>query len=216
MCVIDLSRVVFVDFNFLEMFFFKYFVESEEVIVFDLKCFLKVFKFVRSRDMFVFCKGGENFFEVGLFGDENMWFKFFLIDVNIFEIEILSLLWIVKVVVFVGVLKRVVKVVKFVFDLIYFMVIFEKLIFKVEGNDFEVRIVFIMEDLGFFDLEYKMIKVKSVYGVVYFEDILRSFVDVDEVIIWFGFDILLFLKYMVWDVGEVSFLIVLRVEEGCL
>nr|3LX2_A Chain A, DNA polymerase sliding clamp 2 [Thermococcus kodakarensis]3LX2_B Chain B, DNA polymerase sliding clamp 2 [Thermococcus kodakarensis]3LX2_C Chain C, DNA polymerase sliding clamp 2 [Thermococcus kodakarensis] len=214
MRAIDPSRVVLVDLNLPEMLFSKYSVESEEAIAFDLKRFLKVLKLARSRDTLVLRKGGENFLEVGLLGDENTWFKLPLIDANTPEIEIPSLPWTVKAVVLAGALKRAVKAAKLVSDSIYFMATPEKLTFKAEGNDSEVRTVLTMEDPGLLDLEHKMTKAKSAYGVAYLEDILRSLADADEVIIRFGFDIPLLLKYMVRDAGEVSFLIAPRVEEG--
>ncbi len=96
MRAMDPSRVVLVDLNLPEMLFSKYSVESEEAIAFDLKRFLKVLKLARSRDTLVLRKGGENFLEVGLLGDENTWFKLPLIDANTPEIEIPSLPWTVK------------------------------------------------------------------------------------------------------------------------
>lgn len=79
---------------------------SEEAIAFDLKRFLKVLKLARSRDTLVLRKGGENFLEVSLLGDENTWFKLPLIDANTPEIEIPSLPWTVKAVVLAGALKK--------------------------------------------------------------------------------------------------------------
>ncbi len=70
-----------------------------------------------------------------------------------------------QAVVLAGALKRAVKAAKLVSDSIYFMATPpEKLTFKAEGNDSEVRTVLTMEDPGLLDLEHKMTKAKSAYG----------------------------------------------------
>lgn len=141
------------------------------------------------KDIFIFRKGDENFFEIIFEGIVKRIFRFFLIDVEEFELEFFEFLFMVKVVFFGEVFKEGIKDVFFVSDVIKFIVKENEFIMKVEGEINEVEIRFIFEDEGFFDFEVEE-EIKSVYGIRYFSDMVKGIGKVDEVIFCFGNEML--------------------------